>query len=106
MKCSHVQELVLQLPGNSLKDYDALIELEDRIIATLGNLGKVDGHDMGVGEMNIFVRTQNPRLAFDKIKSMLGTQDFMPNLKAAYRDVGKDHFTILHPPDLDHFAIA
>jgi hypothetical protein len=106
MKFAYSQELVLQLPANSIKDYDALTELEGRIIAGLGNLGKVDGHDMGVGEMNIFIRTDHPKLAFEKIKSFLGTQDFMPELKAAYRDVGKDNYTILHPTDLSHFAIA
>src|SRR5436309_15153854 len=106
MKFTYSQELVLQLPASSIKDYDAMVELEDRIIARLGNVGKVDGHDMGVGEMNIFIRTDHPKLAFDEIKALLGTQDFMPELKAAYRDVGKDNFTILYPPNLDHFSIA
>lgn len=106
VKSGYQQELVLQLPGNSIKDYDALIELENSIIAGLGNLGKVDGHDMGVGEMNIFVRTDHPKAAFEKIKSVLGTRDFMPDLKAAFRDVGKDNFTVIYPEDLSHFAIA
>ena len=106
MKSAYAQELVLQFPSSSIKDYDALIELEDRISAGFGNLGKVSGHDMGVGEMNIFVRTNHPKLAFDKFKLLLGTQDFMPQLKAAYRDVGKDNSTILHPPVLRHFSIA
>ena len=35
-----------------------------------------------------------------------GTKDFMPDLKVAYREVGKDEFTILHPTGLTHFAIA
>src|SRR5215216_5473493 len=103
MKFAYKQELVLQLPASSIKDYDALIELEDRIIAGLDKLGKVSGHDMGVGEMNIFVRTDHPKLAFEAIKRLLGTHDFMPELKAAYRDVGQDNYTVLHPPDLDHF---
>jgi hypothetical protein len=106
MKFTYSQELVLQLPASSIKDYDAMIELEDRIIAGLGNLGKVSGHDMGVGEMNIFVRTDHPKLAFEKIKLLLGTHDFMPELKAAYRDVGKDNYTVLYPPGLGHFSIA
>jgi hypothetical protein len=100
------QELVLQLPASSIQNYDVLIELEDRIIAGLNNLGKVDGHDMGVGEMNIFIRTDQPKLAFEKIKVLLGTQDFMPDLKAAYRDVGKDNFTVIYPAGLTHFSIA
>jgi hypothetical protein len=106
MKFRYQQELVLQLPASSIKDYDALIELEDSIIAGIGTLGEVDGHDMGVGEMNIFVHTDHPTLAFETIKSLLGTKDFMPELRAAYREVGKDNFTILHPADLTHFTIA
>ena len=106
MKYAYSKEVVLQFSAGTIKDFDMLIELEDRIIAGLGNLGKVDGHDMGSGEMNIFIRTDQPKLAFDRIKSLLGTQDFMPELKAAYRSVGKDDFTILHPPTLDHFSIA
>jgi hypothetical protein len=53
--------LVLQFPANYIKDYDGLLEIENRIIATVGNLREVYGHDMGSGEMNIFVRTDFPK---------------------------------------------
>jgi hypothetical protein len=100
------KELVLQLPGHSIKDYDSLLELENSITGGLGTLGEVDGHDMGVGEMNIFIHSDHPKLAFEKIKALLGTKDFLPDLKAAYRDIGKDNFTIIYPADLTHFTIA
>ena len=106
MKSAYKQELILQLPGNSIKDYDTLIKLEDHIIIGLEGIGKVDGHDMGVGEMNIFIRTDQPKLVFDKIKLLLGTKDFMPELKVAYRNVGGNNFTILYPPNLNFFSIA
>lgn len=106
MKFRYQQELVLQLPGSSIKDYDTLIELENTIIAGLGTLGEVDGHDMGVGEMNIFIRTDHPKLAFERIKSLVGTQDYLADMKVAYRYVGQSDFTIIHPPDLADFAIA
>jgi hypothetical protein len=99
-------QLVLQLPASSIKDYDAMIELEETIMKSLGNLGKVDGHDAGSGEMNIFILTDHPKLAFQGIKQLLGTRDFMPDLKVAYREIGKDEFTILHPAGLSYFAIA
>lgn len=83
-----------------------MIELEDSIIAGLGNFGEVDGHDMGSGEMNIFIRTDQPNLTFELIKSLLGTKNFMPDLKAAFRDVGKDNYTILYPPNLTHFKLV
>jgi hypothetical protein len=106
MKFRYKQELVLQFPASSVKDYDALIELEDGIVAGIGTLGEVDGHDMGLGVMNIFIRTDHPTLAFQQIQSLVGTKDYMPDLKAAYRDVGKDNYTILYPADLSHFALA
>ena len=99
-------QIVLQLPASSIRDYDAMIELEETIMRSLGNLGSVDGHDAGSGEMNIFILTDEPELSFKRVKQVLGTKDFMPDLKVAFREVGKDEFTILHPKDLTHFAIA
>ncbi len=98
-------QLVLQLPASSIKDYDAMIELEETIRRSLENVGRVDGHDAGSGEMNIFIFTDHPKLAFERVKQVLGTNDFMPELKVAYREVGKDDFTILHPARLT-YAIA
>ena len=99
-------QLVLQWPAASIKDYNTMIEIEDAIINGLGDLGHVDGHDAGSGEMNIFIFTDEPKRAFQRIKQILGTEDFMPELKAAYRKVGTDEFTILHPPGLIEFGIA
>jgi len=50
-------QLVLQLPASSIRDYDEMVEIEEAIITDLGNFGKVDGHDVGSGEMNIFIFT-------------------------------------------------
>jgi hypothetical protein len=83
-----------------------MIELEETIMRSLGNLGKVDGHDAGSGEMNIFILSDHPKLAFERVNRVLGTEDFMPDLKVAYREIGKDEFTILHPAGLSYFAIA
>ena len=47
-------QLVLQFRGDSLEDYDAMISLEDELIETLRDSAKVDGHDVGSGEVNIF----------------------------------------------------
>ena len=99
-------QLVLQLPASSIKDYDEMVELEEAIMGSIGNLGTVDGHDAGSGEMNIFILTNHPMPAFERIKHLLGTRDFMPDLKVAFRAIGKDEFTILHPAGLARFAIT
>ena len=46
--------------------------MTDRVIEDgLGDVGIVDGHDFGSGEMNIFVHTDNPKSAFEKIKALV-----------------------------------
>jgi hypothetical protein len=56
--------------------------------------------------MNIFILSDHPKLAFERIERTLGTRDFTPDLKVAYRQIGEGEFTILHPAGLTHFAIA
>ena len=83
-----------------------MIELEEVIIRQLANLGCVDGHDAGSGEMNMFILTDSPNAAFDRIRQMLAIRGVMPDLKVAYREIGKDGFTILHPAGLTRFVIT
>src|SRR4051812_18608171 len=52
--------LVLQWPASTEADFEALITLEDRLSGALGEGARVDGHDFGSGEMNIFVQTEQP----------------------------------------------
>src|SRR5205814_6768761 len=40
-------QLVLQWPASSIKDYDAMIEVEDALIEKLSKANDVDGHDAG-----------------------------------------------------------
>ena len=72
----------------------------------LGKLGTVDGHDTGLGEMNIFILTDHPKAAFDRVKGILGEKRLMPEMKVAFRVIGTDEFTVIHPADLAHFSIA
>ena len=99
-------QLVLQLSGTSIKDYDEMIEFEEEIIETIGKLGYVDGHDAGSAEMNIFVHTNSPELAFERIKMSQRAQGFMTDLKVAFREIGKDEYTILYPKGLTEFTVA
>jgi hypothetical protein len=101
--------LVLQWPSSSasaVNDFDLLISLEDAIEESLGNLGIVDGHDIGSGEMNIFIFAQDPVLAFERVKSIPTISRHLSNLKAGYREVGKDEFQPLYPEGLDRFTFV
>lgn len=99
-------QLVIQFPATSIADYDALVELETVIINSIGQRGAVDGHDMGCGEMNVLIYTDHPAETFRFIQSVLGTRDFAPTMKAAFREIESDEFTVLYPPGETEFSVS
>ncbi len=90
-------QLVLQFRGDSLADYDAMIALEDRLIDDLGHSAKVDGHDCGSGETNIFIHTFDPAATFLRVRHTLEREGRLETVRAAYRDVQGENFTVLWP---------
>lgn len=82
-----------------------MIEIEDVLLRRLSS-GKVDGHDAGSGEVNIFIHTDHPVLAFQEAKDVLGSRDFWVEARVAYREIAKDEFTILWPKGLTDFEVA
>jgi hypothetical protein len=96
--------LVLQVPIASTGDFDRMVESEQRIEALLGTLGRVDGHDAGSGEGNLFIFTDEPTLAFQKALPCLDekSRDFA---RAAYKEVEGETFTILWPPGAKEFRV-
>ena len=99
-------QLVFQLPFSSIDDYDATIQLESQIANALGELGQVDGHDSGSGEMNIFVLTDRPALAFDWIREALWPNGLPSDLKVAFRRLDGEAYTILYPLGASRFDVA
>lgn len=98
-------QLVLQLPASSVMDYREMIEIEETIIEGFCELGDVDGRDAGAGQMNIFILTNEPQLAFERIKALLEPKNAMFDFRVAYREIKKNDYTIIHPSGLTHFAI-
>ena len=98
-------QLVFQLPGSSRSDFEDLIALERELRTAVSDLGLVDGHDMGVGEMNIFVLTSRPVQVFERARTMSGINRAMPRMKVAYRSIGGDEYEILHPLGLSKFEV-
>jgi hypothetical protein len=94
-------QLVFQFVGGGLDDYDFMIKIENELIAKIGRRGleKVDGHDMGQNEMNVFVMTDDPLRTFEKCKDVFLAHGLMDKFRAAYREVLKDGFTIIWPKD-------
>src|ERR1700722_3122096 len=64
-------QVVVQWPANSMDNYDQTVEIENLLIQRLSPRNKIDGHDFGSGEANIFVHTDEPQKAFEEIKGIL-----------------------------------
>lgn len=99
-------QLVLQWPALSIMDYDAMIEVEDALVEKLSKAHVVDGHDAGSGEFNIFIHTDDPKHAFNEVKSILGTRDFWVDARVAYRAITGSEYTVLWPADLTEFKVT
>jgi hypothetical protein len=87
-------QLVLQW-AESLIDYDSMILLEDSLIDGLPADCEVDGHDIGAGQVNIFVRTDNPTKTWKDIKNVVG--EVWTDARVAYRDMESSSYTTLWP---------
>jgi hypothetical protein len=98
-------QLVLQWPTVSQADYDRLISLEEMIEDGLGEIGFVDGQDFGSGEMNIFVHTDKPKSACEKIIALPAVRQHLQELKAGYRDFEEDEYTAAYPDGLKQFTV-
>ena len=92
-------KLVLQFRGDTLDDYDQLIALEDDLVEQLGDSADVDGHDMGCGELNIFILTRDPVRTFSRVRPVLERSKIMQTVTAAYRRIEGEHYTIIWPKD-------
>ena len=89
-------QLVLQIPANTIRDYDALVALEEELIAELGE-NAVDGHDMGSGEANIFLLTCHPQKTFQEVFPILERSGYISQLNAAYRSTDEDQYYVVWP---------
>jgi hypothetical protein len=92
-------QLVLQFRGDSLADYDRMVALESQLRKELEPSAKVDGHDCGSGETNIFIFTDDPAATFSKIQRILKREDCLDAVTAAYRKTDGERYTVLWPED-------
>jgi hypothetical protein len=89
-------QLVIQFPYSSEKDYDNMIELENKLEEKIGENHIIDGHDIGSGEMNIFIHTDKPEEAFKVVRANLLTNE-IKNIKAAYRPLAGENYEVIWP---------
>jgi hypothetical protein len=100
-------QLVLQFPCNSMEEFDAVVKLEDILIAELsGSPAEVDGHDSGSGEANIFIFTSHPRETFERAHAVVSRASYLPSvLRAAYRRLDEEVYTVLWPLGETRFVV-
>ncbi len=97
-------QLVLQWSLPEI-NFDKLIEIEDLLIERLPADCEVDGHDLGSGEGNIFLVTDNPTTCWEKVWHILEGNNCVSSMRAAYRLMTEDEFVILWPKTLSHFKV-
>lgn len=98
-------QLVIQFPEDLRDGLDLLIKLEDILEANL-ETAEVDGHDIGSGEMNLFIYTDKPEVTFNEIKNLFESEnEAVCNMKAAYRDSEKEEFICIWPKELREFHV-
>jgi hypothetical protein len=90
-------QLVLQLPGNTRRDFDVLVAVETSLAeAYYGTPHELDGHDSGSGTGNIFIDTNDPVAAFALAKATIDLTCH-PTLRAAFRGSEEDEYTLIWP---------
>lgn len=99
-------QLVLQFAAAEKSVFDELVALEEVLVEELPPTCEVDGHDFGSGEFNIFILTDKPKETFDAALTVVNKSAFWDELKAAYREQGKDDYVILWPAHLERFRVA
>jgi hypothetical protein len=92
-------QLVIQVKGESLDDFDAIVELEDCLINAVGDSANVDGHDFGSGEVNIFIRTSDPLATFSLLKYEMVTKEILSESTIAYRELDEEEYTVINPEE-------
>lgn len=90
---------MLQFPEDSFADLDTLVRFEDSLCNVLGDRHDVDGHDLGSGEVNFFVLTDDPQAALGEIHEVLRCWFSHPLVRAAARRADGETYELLWPVD-------
>lgn len=97
--------LVIQW-GASLSDYDAMTKFEEVLESSLTDGATIDGHDMGSGDMNIFVATGDPVKTFAEVGAAMRLSSLWTAVRAAYREIDGDEYIVVWPPGLSTFRVT
>ena len=99
-------QFVLQWSATSMDDFDTFIAVEEFLRQNLSELHDVDGHDMGCGELNIFIQTDAPKTLFSEIRGLFGMEDNLATAKIAYRERRGETYVVLWPEGVEGFKVS
>jgi hypothetical protein len=94
-------QLVLQFRHRPLEDLEAIVALEERLDMHLAGIAKVDGHDIGSSEANIFIITSDPVGTFGAIQPVLARANLLLGATVAYRPSDGNDYSVLWPAQSD-----
>ena len=91
-------QLVIQFPESAFPEFDDLVQYEDTLIEVLADAHDVDGHDIGSGQVNFFVLTDDPAAALVTMRDARdGSLLSQPQVRAAARPVDGEDYEPLWP---------
>jgi hypothetical protein len=94
-----VFQLVFQFAPWDDTQLDDLIALEERLVATIGDSGDIDGHDSGSNEANIFIRTEDPAAVLGRCLTTIQESHLAERFSAASRHLQGTEYVRHWPPD-------
>lgn len=83
-----------------------MIALEEALVSHLGDAATVDGHDIGSGEFNIFIWTDEPLATFEQIKAVPIFDSVAHRLASGFRHEDGESYTPVYPSGLSDFSVA
>ncbi len=91
-------QLVLQFKTSDAEEIEWLLTIQEDLYSMFGTKHIVDGNDIGLGKLNIFIHTNEPREAFEESKEAFDEKD-LDNMIAAYRKFEDDTYKVIWPSD-------
>ena len=99
-------QVVIQFPEALYSNLDWIADIEDRLDECLIN-AEVDGHDIGSGEVNIFIHSDDLMNTFQLAKNIFKEEGAVfEHIKIAYREIGTNDYICLWPEDLREFKVS
>ena len=85
-----------------------MLELERNVRKALPLARRKDNsvtYDVGSGEVNIFVGTNDPQRLYEELRALLMERGAWSDARIAYREADGDSYTVLWPKGLQEFKV-